>query len=168
MKKEIIIKEYPFLKRIFEKRLEMIFHLQVKRLGQDILILPLSKDEHSWAGSRGTSAYIIYADSSWERAVHGGWYSENGRIIRDDPPIPLWESLLTPGGEIDNEKIINLRGILVNHWDHYNNPSEEYDNWTIYIRPDHKILSKTIGHLIQNEVNHLREIVGERLKKIDL
>ncbi|MBA7625000.1 hypothetical protein ES703_32421 [subsurface metagenome] len=158
MNTRIIVKEFPFLKSFIKEH--SIEEAGIKRLGKNILDLPLVNNGHSWAGSKGVIAFLIFKDGESEECRSGGWYSDNGRTTRDDPPIPLWESFLASNGRLSFRKFLRLEAIALNDWDRYDNPSPEYDNWEIYVRPRREDIRKKLEREFQGEIDRLREIVG--------
>ncbi|GAG45041.1 unnamed protein product, partial [marine sediment metagenome] len=134
--------------------------MDVKRFGKELLSTGIYSDTHSWAGSRGLVATLIFENGEYEECLRGGWHSENGRVTHDDPAIPLWRNFLTSDGEMDHFKVEVLAAVVVNEWDNYNNPTNEYDDWEIYVRPRQQHISIKLQHSIDREVIRLRNLVG--------
>lgn len=160
MNAKIIGKEFSFLKDFIKENGLEEEDFGVKRMGKELLDLPLVVNQHSWAGSEGVSAFLVFKDGKSEECRSGGWYSDNGRTTRNDPPVSLWESLFTSDGEIDQLKLDRLEAVVVNDWDRYNNPSPEYDDWEIYVRPRREDIRKKLEQQLQRELTRLREVVG--------
>ena len=59
----------------------------------------LYRNEHSWAGTQGVAAYIILGDGATVALDAGGWYSHNGTITQQDPPVPLAVALRRCGAQ---------------------------------------------------------------------
>ena len=155
---KILKKEFPFLKGFLNRG--SIREMDVKRLGKEIFSFNLYVNSHSWAGSYGLTATLIFKDGSFEECGHGGWFSDNGRSTKDDPPIALWRNFLTEEGEVNEKKLGVIEAIVVNDWDLYNNPSKEYDEWVVYVRPRREDLRLKVEREVQKEFNRLRDLVG--------
>ena len=54
----------------------------------DLSVL-LYRNEHSWAGDAGRVAHLVGPTGETMELAVGGWYSHNGTITRQDPPVPL-------------------------------------------------------------------------------
>lgn len=154
----ILKKEFPFLKGFLNR--ESIREVDVKRLGKEIFSFNLYANGHSWAGSYGLRATLIFKGGSFEKCQYGGWFSDNGGSVKDDPPIALWRNFLTKEGEVDEKKLGAIEAIVVNDWNLYNNPSKEYDEWVVYVRPRREEIRLKVEREIQKEINQLRDLVG--------
>jgi len=135
-----------------------IKEVKVLRMGKDICQVGLEYRAHSWAGSQGRIGYAIFLDGGWEELPSGGWYSENGRVTKDENPVPLWQGFLVEG-KVDRDKIESLSAIAIHEWDNFNNPTYEYSDWTIYLRPKRGEIVEEIEREVQKEVSKLRELV---------
>ena len=154
----ILRKEFPFLEEFLNK--ESIREMDVKRFGKEILNLQLYENSHSWAGSYGLRAILVFKDGRFEKCQYGGWYSDNGRSVKEDPPIALWRNFLTERGKIDEEKLEAVEAVVVNDWNWYNNPSNEYDEYQIYVRPRRKEIRLGVKRELEKEISRLRDLVG--------
>jgi len=101
----------------------------------------LYENEHSWAGNQGCVAILLHIQSdnfgiktltSTIYLKRGGWYSENGRITRDDPNENAYEQIVREGGK-ENDILI------IHKWDNYNHPNVEFSDYYY-----HKIQSSDI------------------------
>ncbi len=161
MKAKILIRENQFLKNFFKKeRIDAEEDIKVKRLGNDVLFKPLWENAHSWAGSTGQSAWLIFPDGEIVECLHGLHFSDNGRTTCDTPPVPLWQTFVTEEGEVHEELLQKVEVIAVRDWDKYNSPNNPYDEFTFFVRPKKEEIRKTIDRELRKEITKLREIVG--------
>jgi len=161
MNVSILKKEFPFLKGFLDKK-EFIQEMDVRRFGKEILTKNLYEYEnsHSWAGSYGVIAFLIFKDGRFEECPYGGWFSDNKRSVKDVLSIPLWRNFLTREGEINQEKLMTIEAIVLNDWDWHNSPGNEYDEYMLFVRPRRKEIRLQLEREIQKELNQLRDLVG--------
>lgn len=107
----------------------------------------LYKNEHSWAGDQGCTAKIVKATGEIIHLEYGGWYSENGRITRDEPDTDPYEELYLKGAEEGDI-------LVVHQWNHYNRPSQEFSNLYYY---------KVKGSDIERGKNKRQEILEREI-----
>jgi len=171
MKVKYVIKEYPVLTHFFgwyfsdkeehapkDAPAMYVENVGVKRLGKDILNITLDVFSHSWAGSQGITAWIIFSDGSWQRLNGGYSYSNNGRMEDGRETSQIWESFIV-NTEISDELIQKMEAIVVNEWDDYDNPSHKYDDYTVYLRPRKAELREGIEREFRKELAKLTAVV---------
>jgi len=154
----ILVKEFPFLKDFLDKK-NFIQEMDVRKLGKELLARNLYENIHSWAGSYGVVAFLIFENGSFEKCKHGGWFCDNGRSVEDNPHIALWKSFIGKEGDVDNGKIRDIKAIVINDWNRFNNPANEYNEYIIFVRPRRKEISAQVEREIGKEINQLRDLV---------
>jgi len=82
----------------------------------------LYKNEHSWAGDQGCIGFLVRKDGSVTTLSYGGWYSENGRITRNDPDVDPHEALAEAGASAGDV-------LVIEKWNRYNNPLCEFEDY---------------------------------------
>lgn len=147
MKFEIVVKEFPFL----EYFQELIEDLKVRRMGPEVLTIELFKNEHSWAGDEGCLAWVYCGQ--WKKLPYGGWYSDNGEIVKETEPFRVWEAL-----DKEDILVLDVQALLVKTWSTFQ--GSQFESWVLYVRPRKKEILDEYSRLMRLEINRLLEEVG--------
>ena len=155
---KIIAQEYPFLRRFLEKNLLLDEQVTIEKLQAKILNEELYYYAHSWAGSQGTKGWIILKNGDYEELQAGHQYSDNGRIVVNEPAVEIWENFIDDRG-VNYQLIEKMEALVIREWDHYDNPSNEYEEWTIYIKPQKVEIREKVEESLRGQLEQLRKIV---------